>query len=224
MSEQEKDIPDNYQGTLESNFYCRAWNSKREKYCGNRAGKNTDHKGIGRCWIHDGKHKSTEDQPYSKYHPQAVLQNMSPAERYNSLPKTLQDLYEGQANDTDPLNVEADIALARTILIDYVQRYDEARASLDEWYDWYVDETGSTPPKVDLLPVEHVVTFLKKVTDIAHKERKLRMADAVSISELNRIMNKMAKVVEHWVTHQDMADEEKLKRIKEDWLQIDLGR
>lgn len=219
---EDKYVPEEYVGKLESNFYCRRWIPKRNKYCEQPAGHDTEHTGIGRCSKHDGRNIVHGER--SKYADFIRKKNLSPVERYRELPETLQDLYEGQNDDPDPLNVEADIRLARAVLLDYVQRYHDMRMKLDTWYEWYMDEFDGAPPKVDLLPVEHVVTFLKKVTDIAHKERKLRMQDAVSTSELYRIMAKMGKVVEHWITHEDMPNEEKLKRIKEDWLKIDVER
>jgi hypothetical protein len=48
-------IPSTFVGKLEPNYYCRAWNEKRKKYCRARAGcPGTDHPGEGRCKHHDG--------------------------------------------------------------------------------------------------------------------------------------------------------------------------
>lgn len=166
----------------------------------------------------------TEVTENSKYKEFVEKRDMSDVERYRRLPKKLQGLYEEQSSDPDPLNVERDIRLARSILIDYIARYEDMREKLDEWYEWYKSEINSNPPKVDLLPVEHVITFLKKVTDIAHKERKIRSNNAVSEADLYKIMGKMGKVVEHWVMKPGMKPEEKLKNIKEDWLEIEIDR
>jgi hypothetical protein len=49
-----EELPTTYVGKLESNYYCRAWNVKRQKYCGSRAGFGTNHPGSGRCKLHGG--------------------------------------------------------------------------------------------------------------------------------------------------------------------------
>lgn len=221
--EEDKHVPKEYEGKLDSNYYCRAWNSKRDKYCKARAGKGTDHPGMGRCKFHDGR--PVVHGKRSKYRGQLVGDHeRSPEERYKNLPVTIQDIYDEQKQDPHFLDVEADIRLARAILTDYIERYEEARESLEEWKAWYWEEYETCPPKVDLLPVEHVVTFLKKVTDIAHKEKKLRLEDAMPLAKFYDIMGKMGKVVERWIMEEGMDPAEKLQRIKDGWLKIEIER
>jgi hypothetical protein len=50
----DRDFPA-YDGTyLAPNYYCRARNTKRQKYCKRRSGAGTAHLGIGRCSNHGG--------------------------------------------------------------------------------------------------------------------------------------------------------------------------
>jgi hypothetical protein len=54
-----KMVPTAYVGPLDPNYFCRAWNGKRFKYCRCRAGFRTSHVGVGRCWVHGGGQDQT---------------------------------------------------------------------------------------------------------------------------------------------------------------------
>jgi len=220
LEDQDRYVPNEYVGKLESNWYCRAWNAKREKYCKQRAGHDTEHLGVGRCNTHDGR--STVHGNRSQYKEIIRQKNLTPVERYRELPPDLQDLYDQHRSDTEPLNIEGELALARAILQDYVARYDETRQTLEEWREWFKSNIGR-PPKIELLPVEHIVSYLKKISDMVHRERKLQMQDAVSVSELIKIMTELGRSVERWVMEPGMSDEEKLKRIKNDWSKVKIN-
>jgi hypothetical protein len=43
----DRHVPTTHEGKLEPNYYCRAWNAKRLKYCRNRAGAGTDTRAAG---------------------------------------------------------------------------------------------------------------------------------------------------------------------------------
>lgn len=112
-------IPDHYVGTLEPNFYCRGWNAKREKYCGARAGRGTDHKGVGRCKNHGGANP-VKHRRYSKI----------------EAPK-IRELIDELEADPDPLNVLPDLATARALFVDFVNRYHENREMFLAWWAVY---------------------------------------------------------------------------------------
>jgi len=50
----DRSVPETFAGKLEPNYYCRAWNPRRLKYCRAHAGAGTNHPGVGRCRHHDG--------------------------------------------------------------------------------------------------------------------------------------------------------------------------
>lgn len=86
------------------------------KICLNPAGARTTHLGEGRCWRHGG---------------------MSPVKtgRWSYLKKpTIRKLAEAHAADPDPLNMLEDLALARAIAEDYINRYDENAKALLAWH------------------------------------------------------------------------------------------
>lgn len=115
-------IPKTYVGhPIAPNGFCRAWNVKREKYCKRPAGDQTDHPGIGRCYHHHGR---------------PVKSGVSI--RYSDLQhRTLGDLFEKFANDPDPTNLLPDLALARSMLQDGIQRHQEFTEQLDDWHASY---------------------------------------------------------------------------------------
>lgn len=117
-----KQIPETFVGKLEPNYYCRAWNAKRAKYCRSRAGWGTDHQGMGRCRIHDG---GGSDKLQHGLH-----------RRYVRLEGTsLGEHFAAHLADTDPYNVLHDLAIARTLMEDWVVRYQEYTAALVAWHD-----------------------------------------------------------------------------------------
>lgn len=63
----DKTVPKAFVGEQQPNYYCRAWNGKREKYCRARAGNGTDHKGIGRCKHHGGRNQNAAAMKHGRY-------------------------------------------------------------------------------------------------------------------------------------------------------------
>ncbi|HVX39599.1 MAG TPA: hypothetical protein VHB25_08500 [Gemmatimonadaceae bacterium] len=114
-------VPSEFVGKLEANFYCRAWNAKRKKYCRQRAGQKTEHVGVGRCKHHDGGGDQKLQHGLSS--------------RYIVRSPRIGALLEDYKRDVDPLNVLDDLALARALVHDFVERYDTFAAALIAWHD-----------------------------------------------------------------------------------------
>ena len=87
---------------------CGAHARSTGKPCQNVAGKNTDHLGVGRCWLHGG------DTPeiHGRW---SVMRREALKDRLKS----------SEENEADYLDLEQDIMLMRTIVLDYIDRYDE---------------------------------------------------------------------------------------------------
>lgn len=118
----DRTIPDMFQGKLEPNYYCRGWNSKRSKYCRSRAGQGTSHKGIGRCFLHGGQKIDGDARV------KGARYSTVNAERIGAL-------ITSHLQDEDPLNVLPEIAAARALFQDFVERYEELTAALTAWHD-----------------------------------------------------------------------------------------
>lgn len=100
----DRSVPTEYEGKLEPNYYCRAWNGKpgRRKYCKSVAGRGTTHPGIGRCKIHGGLQEGDGRILSGKYS--------------DVKDKALADLLDDQRNAPDPLAIDDELALARAVL------------------------------------------------------------------------------------------------------------
>jgi hypothetical protein len=115
-----RDIPAKHTGVLAPNYYCRAWNAKRIKYCRARAGLGTDHPGVGRCKHHGGN--------------APIAGGLRRRYELRSSPR-LNELIEQYQNDPEPLNVLSELAAARALMHDWLDRYSFFVGALTAWYD-----------------------------------------------------------------------------------------
>jgi hypothetical protein len=102
-----REIPTEYVGKLEPNYYCRGWNAKRQHYCRSRAGSKTDHAGTGRCSFHGG----TKPVIHGRYRRYA-----------NILTNRVRELLDEHAEDPNPLDLRPELDAARALLQDFIER------------------------------------------------------------------------------------------------------
>lgn len=237
-------IPDHYVGNpIAPNRFCRGWNGKREKYCGSIAGTGTDHLGIGRCFIHEGRPVKTGG-----------------GIRYRELHhRTIKDLVEIFENDPDPLNILGELDLTRALLVHFINEYSEFTEALLAWYDSFkvarppiaeefasalervVDEHAISLAETEsasdgqVLDVQKAKKFIeayrrpvaegrprkvmqlieaqKLISTIVELVAHLDKRDQVSEAEMNRIINAMGRVVDVIVD-----DPDKKTKIREGWM------
>ena len=104
----DRHIPTAFVGSIPPGYYCRAWNTKRQKYCRNRAGADTDHPGVGRCKFHGGNAARKSG-------------------RYSAILTTrVGELLDQHASDANPLDAKPELHLARALLHDLIERTAEA--------------------------------------------------------------------------------------------------
>jgi hypothetical protein len=102
---------------LEPNWYCRGANPRRQKYCRRRAGYLTDHLGHGRCARHGGSVPVKHG-------------------RYSTVRlESLRQIAEQMEADPDPLNILPELAQARALYVDFLNRYGEYAAALLAWHE-----------------------------------------------------------------------------------------
>lgn len=104
-----------YFGQLEPNYWCRAWNEKRQKYCKLRAGAKTDHVGVGRCKFHGGRNQNAGAMKHGK---------RSKIGR----PELRQAILEA-AKEENPLDMLPTLAKAKGILNHAIAEYAKAEGS-----------------------------------------------------------------------------------------------
>lgn len=167
-----------------------AWGG--EEYCKRSAGWGTD-RTSGRCRDHAGR-------PIKHG-------------RYSSIDREeISDLIQKFEEDDDPLDILPELAAARALLQDFIERYDEYLTAVIAWH-----EDNDEKPK-GILDISEAIRFLEKVTKMAHRERRLQQDNAVSRDDLKRVLVEMARTVET-----ELDDDEAVNRIKDRWSNIQIG-
>jgi hypothetical protein len=117
-------IPSVYEGKLDPNKFCRAWNPRSEKYCGAVSGRGTTHLGQGRCSDHSGLKDGDRRLGTGKYS----------MERGGIKHKTIADLYEQFLADPDPTNLLDEIALMRGLIVNFINEHEARTEALLAWH------------------------------------------------------------------------------------------
>jgi hypothetical protein len=204
---------------LPADTHCNAWIPQHQHYCHQRAGHRTPHPGQGRCWLHGGC---------------ASMARITHG-RYSRLTRTRLATRQAQyAADPDHLNIRAELATSRALLVDFLERWHENHAALLAWHaSWSVPtavqsaepaDPGAQAPSpspvhakkpVKLLDIADAYKQVEAITRIVERIERLRMENAISRPELLRILSAMARAVERHV-----PDTKALEAIRRDWGEI----
>jgi hypothetical protein len=252
LASDDRTLPAAHQGKIAPNYYCRAWNAKRGKYCGARAGHGTAHPGRGRCNMHGGQKRGGDARVK--------------AARYSTINnERLSELIADHMEDADPLNMLPDVAAARAIFQDFIERYGPITDALIAWHDTWDgrftpigepekaallgaleeleallgDRESATEeqlaqldlaraavaflsaPRAEkprrILDISDAVGHLDVISKMVARIEQARATNAISRPELLRVMTEMGRVVQGFVT-----DQEILNRIRDGWLGIRL--
>lgn len=115
---------------LEPNYFCRARNGKRKKYCAWRAGAQTDHVGLGTCSAHGGNNRVTHG-------------------RYRAIQRPrIAELIAHFESDENPLETLPEITVVRALLVDWIERYDDITESVLAWHASYAPAMRPLHPKM----------------------------------------------------------------------------
>lgn len=177
---------------------CAARSKQTGKQCGNAAGKGTDHVGIGNCRNHGGATPVKTGRYSSVKHEQ------------------LRGLIELHEADPDPLNIFPELAAARALFQDFIERYGPWREAILAWhasweksrppipldrvyalgaaldeYENLLNETGVPTPKQrdDLKIGRETVDAMTEPVDTKPRE-------VLDISDAYRIVSEITKIVE----------------------------
>jgi hypothetical protein len=198
----DRTVPAEYVGTLEPNYYCRAWNGKegRKKYCRARAGARTDHPGVGRCYHHSGT-----KQVFSGRYSTLTNERVAP-------------LVAAFLADPSPTDLGPEVALLRALVHDFVERYNLLVDALVEWN--HGRDPNARPQRIPRL--SDVAALVAEVGKMVERIEKIRTAAHISENpEFRRIAHQMALVVqEAFVGIPDATA--RLTRIHHGWAAIPL--
>lgn len=168
--------------TLRAQGYCAyikpaaalARRPRQHAVCHLTAGHGTDHKGEGCCARHGGNAGTVKSGLYRRY---ATITN-----------PTLRALLDDQELDPDPLNLEPEVKLVRSLVIDYANRYMELTEALLEWHrSWLTaDHQVAAKPRqiVDIISVGKLIDTIGALAERIHKQRAEGMLTLAGVDEL----------------------------------------
>lgn len=203
-----------YVGTIPWNYYCRGWNSKREKYCRAVAGQGTDHLGAGRCRNHGG---STPIRT-------GVYSGVARGKLKEHLDKVKDQEIETRMDLGD------EVDLMRALVAQYVERYQELVDALLAWNDEEYQDAAAAGRKArpqKIPSMESMVNLLEKVANTKDKIHAQLHRDSIPKRDFFRLQEAQADIAANKiesVAHiigQDVADR-LIEEMKEEWLEIRL--
>ena len=188
---------------------CNGHLNYREGYCPRPAGNFTKHKGTGRCEVHDMSiaHEATR--------------------RYHRLTTTAIGALAGEIQsrtDDDPANITDELALARALFIDWVERYQEGLNALLAWNA--ARESGGKakkPPKI--MNIVQAQTQIRTIAALAMQLEESRLRDVISQGEMVEILREISISTEAALTtcpHCQGSLAPVLEHIKAAWSHIQL--
>jgi hypothetical protein len=159
----DKTVPKTKAGDLEPNYYCRAWNGKREKYCKARAGARTDHVGLGRCWVHGGMSQNAAAMKHGKH-----AKIATPAMRQAI------ELAEKLSN---PLDMIPTLARARGVLEYAIDNYDRSKSDIAlSDLTRAIDTASKVAYRIEqtrgMIPKDRVRLFMLQLAEILNSDVK----------------------------------------------------
>lgn len=167
--------------------------------CKRPAGAGTDHLGQGRCKHHGGKTPIKSG-------------------RYSTVTRQrIRDLIEAHQEDKNPLDVLPELAAARALFQDYVERYDEWSEALVAWHESFGTDNPHRKP-TQVLDIADAYRIVSEVTKIAKRIEDVRAQNAISRGDFYRVMTEMGRVVDLVV-----EDPDQRQRIHEGWMGIALA-
>jgi hypothetical protein len=208
-------VPDyNKDIQLEPNFFCRARNVKREKYCRARAGQGTDHLGQGRCMNHGGKTPIKHGR-YSLTIGGSVGEHLDRLEL---------------ETEKEKMDVMPEATLLRGITLDVGERFHEWMNAIIAWNHAEAEEAAveeRRPKFLNVPELKDLAIMAKQTAEIVNMIHKQRSANAITMPDFMRLMAAMADVVVSEIdkleryTPLEKLDEAK-SRINEAWRKIKL--
>lgn len=198
---------------LEPNYFCRARNVKRGKYCRARAGQGTDHLGQGRCKNHGGSVPITHGR-YSE-----VVRG--------SLGEHLDRLR--LETEAEKLDILPEAEMLRGLTLDLAERWEEYVQGIlayNRQESAEAIEAERRPKFINPPNILDLADLVKKSAEIVNMVHKQRSANAISIKDFSRLMALMAEslvtALDKHITRyagQDRVDNF-LREVEESWRKI----
>lgn len=176
-------IPPEFIGNpIDVNFFCRGWNSKRNKYCRARAGAGTEHTGLGRCRNHGGMSLVTHG-------------------RYSTVPRGNVAEHLDQFDletETEKLDILPEATLMRALAANYLEDYEEFFQGVIRFNGLEDEEARLEKRKpIFIRPpnLEVAASLLKDAAEVVDRVHKQRSNSAISLKTFFRMMALMSDSV-----------------------------
>lgn len=148
-------------------------------YCKQGAGAKTDHPGQGRCNLHGGANPVKHGR-YSKVKNTAI--------------RELIDVFE---SDPEPLNILPELAAARALFQDFVDRHAAFAAALLAWHESFLDPQREAEPKPrQILDIADAYRLLAEIKNIVATVEKIASENAISRPDYLRLQAQQGAIVE----------------------------
>lgn len=163
---------------------CNGWRTLAHTYCANRAGHRTDHPGTGRCHFHDTGPIMTAARVRLGHIAHTAVGALA---------------LELEAAEDDPTDITSELHLARSLLLNWIKRYEHYMEHLALWAQAFANhEVGHAPPMA--MDISRIDVLLRRVADLALQVQQARLLDSVSQGELIEILRTVSQVVDVSVT------------------------
>jgi hypothetical protein len=168
----------------------------RDKRCRNPAGARTDHHGQGRCYLHGGR-------------------SVKKSGRYSTIDheRFREKLGQLEAIEADVMDLVPEVQLLRTLVIDYVERYESFHSAL---LAWHADSTKTSKPR-KILDISDAGNLIEKIGRTVHRIHQIHSSGSITLDTFKRVVEAMGIVV---ATHID--DQDTLDAIELAWSQLAL--
>jgi len=178
----DRHVPEAHEGTLEPNYFCRAWNGKRNKYCKQKAGHNTDHGGVGRCSWHDLGSRTKTHGRYGKHVGPKLAKHL--------------EIIQNEGGDRTDLTQEVDTFRAITAYV--LENFDALIDALMAWNDAedteaLMNERRARPQRIP--DIKDVGKMIKDAADLADKIHAQAHRDSIPKKDFFRLQDAQADVV-----------------------------
>ena len=175
----------------------------KDQRCRNPAGARTDHHGQGRCYLHGGR-------------------SVKKSGRYSTIDheRFREKLGQLEAIEQDVMDLVPEVQLLRTLVIDYVERYEDYHAAL---LAWHADSTKTSKPR-KVLDIADAGNLIEKIGRTVHRIHQIHSTGSITLDTFKRGGESMGIVVAKHV-----EDKPTLDAIEIEWSELaldprDLGK
>ena len=169
----------------------------QQKTCRNPAGKWTDHPGQGRGYLH-------------------VVRSVKKSGRYSTIDheRFREKLGKLEAIEQDVMDLVPEVQLLRTLVVDYVERYEAFHEAL---VAWHADQHGKTSKPRKILDISDAGNLIEKISRTVHRIHQIHSTGSITLDTFKRVVESMGIVVAKHVEDKALLD-----AIEIDWSQLAL--